>query len=81
VGKEGTLVYTERAFEQDADQAMGADIVRALVELITNADDAYGSQSGPIDIYGRFRQHLSRVIRMLPSKPASGGGPAGPGHS
>ena len=50
MGKDGKLVYTERAFEQDADQAMGADIVRALVELVTNADDAYGSQPGPIDI-------------------------------
>lgn len=46
----GTILYTERAFEQDADQAMGSDIVRALVELITNADDAYGTNAGAIDV-------------------------------
>ena len=48
--KTGQVIYLERAFEQDADQAMGADIVRALVELITNSDDAYGPNPGPIDI-------------------------------
>lgn len=37
----GEITYTQRAFEQDAENAMGGDIVRALVELITNADDAY----------------------------------------
>ena len=48
--KSGKIVYTERAFEQDADLAMGNDIVRALVELITNADDAYGSNEGGIEV-------------------------------
>lgn len=46
----GTIKYTERAFEQDADLAMSSDIMRALVELITNADDAYGSADGEIRV-------------------------------
>lgn len=47
---EGQIQYTSRAFEQDADLAMGTDIVRALVELITNADDAYGERPGTITV-------------------------------
>lgn len=46
----GNIKYTGRAFEQDADQAMGSDIVRALVELITNADDAYGPGTGTVSV-------------------------------
>jgi hypothetical protein len=37
----GRVEYTDRAFAQDAAQAMKGDIVRGLIELITNADDAY----------------------------------------
>lgn len=48
--KSGTVVYTGRAFEQDALQAMRGDVVRALVELITNADDAYGDLDGSIRV-------------------------------
>jgi hypothetical protein len=44
----GRIKYEERAFEQDAGLAMGGDIMRALVELITNADDAYGELDGDI---------------------------------
>lgn len=39
--KTGRIEYTGRALLQDAQEAMGGDIVRGLVELITNADDAY----------------------------------------
>ena len=44
--------YTETACEQDSGQAMKNDIVRALIELITNCDDAYAraSTTGKIDI-------------------------------
>lgn len=44
--------YTETAFEQDSGQAMKNDIVRALIELITNCDDAYSrvSATGSIEI-------------------------------
>jgi hypothetical protein len=40
------VIYGGRAFNQDAQAAMKSDIVRALIELITNADDAYGSTAG-----------------------------------
>jgi hypothetical protein len=37
---QGKLVYTTRGFLQDAQDAMRGDVLRALIELITNADDA-----------------------------------------
>lgn len=37
----GTLTYTHRAVLQDAQQAMGNDLINALIELVTNADDSY----------------------------------------
>jgi hypothetical protein len=42
----GRVKYGERAFEQDAQEAMRGDIVRGLIELITNADDAYARARG-----------------------------------
>ena len=39
----GTVRYSARGFHQDAMDAMRGDIVRALIELITNADDAYAA--------------------------------------
>jgi hypothetical protein len=41
--KEGTVQYSGRAFHQDATDAMRDDIVRGLIELITNSDDAYAA--------------------------------------
>lgn len=38
------LQRTERAFRMDAEHVMGSDPTRAIVELVTNADDAYLSQ-------------------------------------
>lgn len=46
----GELEYTARAFGQDANEAMRSDVLRGLVELITNSDDAYRGKSGPITI-------------------------------
>ena len=46
----GQLEYGERAFLQDAEQAIRGDVVRALIELITNSDDAYGEVDGPITV-------------------------------
>lgn len=46
----GRLQYTDRAFAQDIDLAMGSDIVLALIELVTNADDAYGTATGEIHV-------------------------------
>lgn len=39
------VFYNARAFVQDASNAMKGDIVRGLIELITNADDAYGDEA------------------------------------
>jgi hypothetical protein len=47
---EGQLVYTTRGFLQDAQDAMRGDVLRALIELITNADDAYNGKGGEIFI-------------------------------
>lgn len=46
----GTLHYTDRAFSQDAELAMRGDVIRGLIELITNADDAYGDREGDIAV-------------------------------
>lgn len=64
--KTGRLTYTARAFEQDANQAMRGDIVRALIELITNADDAYGDKSGEILIEIRVSgdEELPRTVHV-----------------
>lgn len=50
VKKTGKLEYGERAFLMDAEQAIRSDVIRALIELITNSDDAYGDGDGPITI-------------------------------
>jgi hypothetical protein len=39
--RSGHIVYTGRAFRMDAQEAMGSDVVRGIIELVTNADDAY----------------------------------------
>ena len=52
----GRVSYGGRAFHQDASEAMRGDIVRALIETITNADDAYGEKSGKIRIETREYQ-------------------------
>ena len=46
------LEYTSAAFEQDANQAMRGDVIRGLIELITNCDDAYSraGKTGTIEI-------------------------------
>ena len=50
IKKSGDLQYTARAFKQDSEDAMKGDVIRALIELITNADDAYNSKGGKIQI-------------------------------
>jgi hypothetical protein len=42
--------YGGRAFHQDASNAMKGDIVRGIIELVTNSDDAYGDSNGKIRI-------------------------------
>ena len=48
--KWGLVEYEGRAFHQDAVEAMKGDIVRGLIELITNSDDAYLENRGKIRI-------------------------------
>ncbi|KUI13449.1 hypothetical protein AU191_16805 [Mycolicibacterium acapulense] len=49
--------YGGRAFTQDAQAAMKGNIVRGLIELITNADDAYGpAASGKIRVEVEHRR-------------------------
>ena len=48
--RSGFLQYTQRGFAMDAEDAMRGDVFRALIELITNADDAYNAKGGPIDV-------------------------------
>lgn len=42
----GRVEYGPRAFHQDASSAMHGDIIRGLIELITNSDDAYAAAGG-----------------------------------
>jgi hypothetical protein len=60
--KHGHVTYGSRAFHQDATEAMGGDIVRALIETITNSDDAYGNKSGKIRIEVEHRRGPWKVI-------------------
>ena len=46
----GRVSYGDRAFHQDATEAMRGDIIRALIETLTNSDDAYGDRDGKIRI-------------------------------
>src|SRR5664280_1572685 len=57
--------YGPRAFRQDASNAMKGDIVRALIELITNSDDAYGDDPrGKIRIDVEHRRSAPWEIRV-----------------
>lgn len=60
--KHGHVNYGGRAFHQDATDAMGGDIVRALIETITNSDDAYGSRPGKIRVEVEHRRGTWKVI-------------------
>ncbi len=44
------IELTPRGFRQDAASAMRGGIVRGLIELITNSDDAYGDSAGDIHV-------------------------------
>jgi hypothetical protein len=44
----GYVETTPRGFRQDADNAIKGDLVRGLIEAMTNSDDAYGDRRGKI---------------------------------
>jgi hypothetical protein len=57
--------YGERAFHQDATNAMKGDIVRGLIELITNSDDAYGDDPhGKIRVEVEHRRNARWWVRV-----------------
>jgi len=60
--KTGRVIYSERAFHQDASEAMRGDVVRGLIELITNSDDAYGENKGKIRIEIERRHGPWKII-------------------
>lgn len=73
--KSGSLNYTSRAYRQDADQAMRGDPVRALIELVTNADDAYYElkmDGGEIHIEVRPTGDANLPLELLVRDQASG---------
>lgn len=39
--RSGTYNYTPRAMGQDSAEALGRDLVRGIIELVTNSDDSY----------------------------------------
>jgi hypothetical protein len=64
------LQYADRVALQQADQAIRKDVLRALVEIITNSNDSYSrledsgkSASGEI-IIDVWRKHKNSVIRV-----------------
>jgi hypothetical protein len=58
----GRVTYGSRAFHQDATEAMAGDIVRGLIETITNSDDAYGDKNGKIRVEIEHRRGPWQVI-------------------
>ncbi len=49
--------YGPRAFRQDAQNAMKGEIIRGLIEAITNCDDSYGDEkNGKIRIEVEHRR-------------------------
>jgi hypothetical protein len=59
----GRVEYSERAFHQDAMEAMRGDIVRGTIELLTNSDDAYAAVDD-----GR-RRHIVLEVEHRRSQP------------
>ena len=64
------MTYSDRHATQQADQSIKREVVRALVELVTNSDDSYKKVGGnrtadgviTIDIE---RRHTDSIIRVL----------------
>ena len=72
--KKFQIKYTATAFEQDSGLAMKNDIVRALIELLTNADDAYARavREGKIEIIVRRSKNKSQPVEITVRDQATG---------
>ena len=68
----GRISYGPRAFSQDAELAMGGNIVRALIELITNADDAYGDEENKGKITVAVEHRRTKSWRVVVRNRATG---------
>ena len=64
----GELIATTRSYQQDAENAMGSDPIRAIVELVTNADDAYervsNNRKGKIRVEWEPRRKSPTILRI-----------------
>lgn len=72
--KQFRVEYTATAFEQDSSLAMKGSVVRALIELITNCDDAYSraKKTGPILIEVYRREGEAEPARIAVRDNATG---------
>lgn len=70
--KQVEITYTSKGFVQDADQAMEGDVIRGLIELITNADDAYGANTGRIRVVLRRPISQAEPVEISVSDAAKG---------
>jgi len=70
--RKGVVEYRERAFEQDAAEAIRGDVIRALIELITNSDDAYAGKEGPIALVIERQSNAELPIRIRVKDQARG---------
>jgi hypothetical protein len=68
----GRVEYGARAFGQDADLAIRGDVTRALIELITNSDDAYASAQGGIKISVQATSDPEFPVRIVVQDSATG---------
>jgi hypothetical protein len=77
--KKFTVQYTATAFEQDANQAMKGSVIRGLIELITNADDAYAraKKSGTIELLVRRSSKKGDPTQIIVRDRATGLDPKG----
>ena len=66
--REGTVTRTPRGYEQDLELVMGNDPIRAILELVTNSDDAYRAlldgTRRKITIETERRRRAADIIRV-----------------
>ena len=70
--KDIKVKYSSRAYAQDSAQAMGGDVIRALIELVTNCDDAYGDSAGTIKIVVKRSNTKNATVEISVSDSAKG---------
>lgn len=70
----GELTFTARSFRDDIERAMGSDLMRALVELVTNADDSYerAGLSGDIVVTVQRRRGAQQFPLLMVRDEAEG---------